>query len=304
MGYAFSRVSQAALANLINMASTSSVPKTQVPGFPNSMISGLPASLNTDSRWGLPAVPNCPTDGTDACIQLRLDAVGYAVNQLFITANNTAKVANQFRIGLYPFIRFLYSYFPLTSSINGSTTDSSTINYAAANLATLLDTNVNANLGSGGTHIDTALTSMNGVITGVGNGTGGVATDRILFPGRLLNHAIDAFDQDVKRESLPHKVRHAQGTRLVLLHLGRTTAQDNHRCVRIDGANFFQHRQSIHLWHSKIEDGHAWSMLAEEIQPFEAAGRRAHVVPMASQDGLQQIAVHPIIINDKNLDHR
>jgi Flp pilus assembly protein TadG len=171
MGYAFSRVSQAALANLINMASTSSVPKTQVPGFPNSMISGLPASLNTDSRWVLPAVPNCPTDGTDACIQLRLDAVGYAVNQLFITANNTAKVANQFRIGLYPFIRFLYSYFPLTSSINGSTTDSSTINYAAANLATLLDTNVNANLGSGGTHIDTALTSMNGVITSVGNGT-------------------------------------------------------------------------------------------------------------------------------------
>ena len=30
---------------------------------------------------------------------------------------------------------------------------------------------MNANLGSGGTHIDTAITSMNGVITSVGNGS-------------------------------------------------------------------------------------------------------------------------------------
>ena len=82
-----------------------------------------------------------------------------------------AVVTNQFRIGLYPFIQYLYSYFPLTSSINGSTTNSSTINYAAANLPSLLDTNMNANLGSGGTHIDTAITSMNGVITSVGNGS-------------------------------------------------------------------------------------------------------------------------------------
>jgi hypothetical protein len=103
---------------------------------------------------------------------LRLDAVGYAVNQLFITANNSEKLPQQFRIGLYPFIRYLYStYFPLTSSINGSSTNPSTINYAAANLASLLDTNTNANLGSGGTHIDTALSSANTLISSVGNGS-------------------------------------------------------------------------------------------------------------------------------------
>lgn len=68
-------------------------------------------------------------------------------------------------------IQYLYSYFPLTSSINGSTTNSSTINYAAANLATLLDTNTNSNLGSGGTHIDTALNSINSLITSVGDGS-------------------------------------------------------------------------------------------------------------------------------------
>jgi hypothetical protein len=112
-------------------------------------------------RPALPPVSSCSTDGTNACIQLRLDAVGYALTQLFITANATEKVANQFRIGLYPFILYLYEYFPLTSSINGSPTNSSTINYVAANLASLLDTNMNSNLGSGGTHIDTAFSTMN-----------------------------------------------------------------------------------------------------------------------------------------------
>jgi hypothetical protein len=138
---------------------------------------GLPGSLTQPTSMGgggLTAVSSCPTDGTDDCIQLRLDAVGYAVNQLFTVANQKEQqtgISNQFRIGLYPFIQSLYSYFPLTSSINGSPTNSSTINYAATNLATLLDTNMNANLGSGGTHIDTALTSMNQLITSVGSGT-------------------------------------------------------------------------------------------------------------------------------------
>ncbi|MCP3385265.1 MULTISPECIES: TadE/TadG family type IV pilus assembly protein [unclassified Bradyrhizobium] len=163
LGYAISRVSQSGYRGLLQ-TKTSNPMGVQLP---SSIVSGLPNSLYSN----LATVANCPTDGTDSCIQLRLDAVGYAVNQLFVTANNTEKVANQFRIGLYPFIRYLYSYFPLTSSINGSTTNSSTINYAAANLATLLDTNMNTNLGSGGTHIDTALSSVNTLITSVGDGS-------------------------------------------------------------------------------------------------------------------------------------
>ena len=120
----------------------------------------------------LTPVASCPTPGTDACIQLRLDAVGFAVNQLFITANNVAAIPSQFRIGLYPYINSLYStYFPLTSSINGSPNTPGTINYAAANLASLLDTNTNANLGSGGTNQDAALSAMNNLIINVGNGS-------------------------------------------------------------------------------------------------------------------------------------
>lgn len=170
MGYAISRVSFSGYKALLsNTAVTSTYPAGK--RLTNTMAAGLPNTLYA----ALPPVSSCNTDGTDACIQLRADAVGYAVNQLFVTANASAKVTNQFRIGLYPFIQFLYSYFPLTSSINGSPTNSSTINYAAANLATLLDTNMNADLGSGGTHIDTALTSVNSLISGgagaVGDGS-------------------------------------------------------------------------------------------------------------------------------------
>jgi hypothetical protein len=179
MGYVYSRLGQTALKNLINQASTVAIPK-QVPGLPTAMLPDLNTTVtpgannslitgNTKSKpYSLTAVSSCSIDGTDNCIQLRLDAVGYAVNQLFVTANASMKVTNQFRIGLYPFIQNLYTYFALTSSINGSPTNSSTINYAAANLASLLDTNMHAGLGSGGTHIDTALTSVNGLISGGG----------------------------------------------------------------------------------------------------------------------------------------
>ena len=176
LGYAISRVRQSGYQNLL----TTNHSNPKGVQLPSSMVSGLPNSLYT----ALPPVANCPVDGTDACIQLRLDAVGYAVNQLFATAAATeleTGIANQFRIGLYPFIEYLYSYFPLTSNISGSPTNPSTINYAAANLATLLDTNTNSNLGSGGTHIDTALASMNTIITSAGNGSSPIDTLPYVF---------------------------------------------------------------------------------------------------------------------------
>ena len=177
LGYAISRVSQSGYAGLLTTTTVNSTfPKGK--RLSSTIVSGLPNSLYT----ALPPVSSCPTDGTDACIQLRLDAVGYAVNQLFITANASAKVTNQFRIGLYPFIRYLNAnYFPLTSTINGNPATPGTINYAAANLASQLDTNMDANLGSGGTHIDNALSSMNTVITSVGNGSATNSTLPFVF---------------------------------------------------------------------------------------------------------------------------
>ena len=193
MGYVYSRLSQSALSALINQASTSSV-KKQVPGLPVAMLPGLnttvtpgsPNSLITGNSSSLPyslsAATSCPTDGTDACIQLRLDAVGYALTQLFVKANADEKVTNQFRIGLYPFITDIdKNYAPLTSSINSSASSPGTINYAAANLATELDNNLNSTLGSGGTHIDTALNSLNTLIVSVGDGSTSNKTQPFIF---------------------------------------------------------------------------------------------------------------------------
>jgi Flp pilus assembly protein TadG len=161
LGYPVTRVSYSGYKQLL-INNNGHLPTT-----PSSFITGLPNTLYS----ALSTVASCPTDGTDACIQLRADAVGFAVNQLFVTANATAKIPNQFRIGLYPFIQYLYGYFPLTSAINGSATNPATINYAAANLASQLDTNTNASLGSGGTHFENAFPTMSTTITSVGDGS-------------------------------------------------------------------------------------------------------------------------------------
>jgi Flp pilus assembly protein TadG len=206
LGYLISRVSQAGYLNLINAGVTSTtktnypmkngqvLPSAMLPNVtssltgPNSLLTGNSSSLSNS----LTAVTSCPTAGTDACIQLRADAVGTALNAtmaangvsgLFETANKSELVSNQFRIGLYPFIQYLYAYFPLTSTINGSPTTSGTINYAAANLATLLDTgnSPNVGLGSGGTHFENAFPSMSTTIASVGNGSSPSNTKPFVF---------------------------------------------------------------------------------------------------------------------------
>jgi Flp pilus assembly protein TadG len=201
LGYLISRVSQTAYQNLLQTATNypmkkqqlptamlNNVTSTLVPGASNSLITGNPQSLPTS----LTPVTSCPTAGTDACIQLRADAVGMALNAtqaangvsgLFETANNKMVVAQQFRIGLYPFIRYLYTYAGLTSTINASPTTPGTINYKAANLATLLDTGntPNLGLGSGGTHFENAFPSMNSTITTVGDGSSPTNTKPFVF---------------------------------------------------------------------------------------------------------------------------
>ncbi|WP_298108116.1 TadE/TadG family type IV pilus assembly protein, partial [Bradyrhizobium sp.] len=195
LGYLITRVSQSGYQALLNSSITSQT-KTQYPMkggqvLPSAMLPNVTSSLtgpnslltgNSKSMSNsLTAVTSCPTEGTDACIQLRADAVGTALNAtmatqgvdgLFATANKNEVVPDQFRIGLYPFIRYLYAYSPLTSAINASPTTPGTINYAAANLATLLDTgnSPNLGLGSGGTHFENAFPSMNTTIPPSGGG--------------------------------------------------------------------------------------------------------------------------------------
>jgi len=172
LGYEISRISQSAYAQLLANHSgqlplykytdaTASSPVAQPTAFYSTS-----ASFPNDPV--LTPVSSCPTAGTDACIQLRLDAVGYAVGQLltFATSPSYELIPNEFRVGLYPYITSMYStYSPLTTNLTGSITT------AANNLAQLLDTNTNSSLGSGGTNQDAALSTMNGLITNVGDGS-------------------------------------------------------------------------------------------------------------------------------------
>jgi Flp pilus assembly protein TadG len=199
LGYAISRVSPSGFNALLvaqsplgkysytnlNQNFPATLGKSQQ--LPSSMVSGLPNSLYA----ALTPVTSCPTDGTDNCIQLRLDAVGFALNAtqaangvdgMLALAQQKEVVTNQFRIGLYPFITDIdKNYAPLTYTINASSTTPGTINYAAANLASELDTNLNSTLGSGGTHIDNALNSLNGVIGSVGDGSAPTKTLPYIF---------------------------------------------------------------------------------------------------------------------------
>jgi Flp pilus assembly protein TadG len=201
LGYDISRVSQSAYALLLSnnggkLPTYKYTPKT-APAPPAVQVA-QPAAFYSVNPLApndpiLTPVTSCPTAGTDACIQLRLDAVGVALNAtqavngvdgLFATAINPlyAQVPQQFRIGLYPFITAMdTNYAPLTYSINASSTTPGTINYAAQNLAMELDTNSNSNLGSGGTHIDVALHTLNGVITSVGDGSSPTSTQPYIF---------------------------------------------------------------------------------------------------------------------------
>lgn len=207
MGFAYTRVDQTALTNLLNVKATKNgVAGSTALGFPDSMLSGLPNSLNTDPTYGIPAVSSCPNPtpyasasaGDIPCIQLRVDAVGFALNAtkasngvsgLFETANNQAVIPNQFRIGLYPFIQDTITYFGLTTSINGSPTNSSTINYAAANLVNLLDTNTNSTIGSGGTNISQSIGDINGIIPTAGNGS--ATTNTLPYVFLITDGAVD-----------------------------------------------------------------------------------------------------------------
>jgi Flp pilus assembly protein TadG len=157
------------------------------PAAPAGKIAGTntpyPPGCGQYVNWTASQVSSCPSPGTTSCIQLRADAVGYAVNALLnqaVTTENNDGLPTQFRVGLFPFIQNLCTASAnssnscsvgLTTSLSGST-----ITNFAAQLANLLDNGgvgtANSTLGSGGTHFENALNSMNSFITSVGTGSG------------------------------------------------------------------------------------------------------------------------------------
>jgi Flp pilus assembly protein TadG len=162
-------------------------PSGHIPGTSST---SYPSGCGQYVNWTNPQVTSCANPGTTSCIQLRADAVGYAVtallNQAQLTETYTG-ISNQFSVGLYPFIVNLCTSAAGSSNACsvGQTTSltGSTITSFAQDLASLLDNggtgSANSTLGSGGTHFENALSSMNSFITSVG--TGGSATSTLPY---------------------------------------------------------------------------------------------------------------------------
>jgi len=156
---------------------------TTPTSFSTSCLNDSNGSCGQYVNWTGSQVSSCSTPGTTSCIQLRADAVGYAVTQLLLQAQNVETqtgISNQFSVGLYPFIVNLCTSGSGSSNSCsvGQTTSlaGSTINNFASQLATLLDNGgngtANSTLGSGGTHFENALSSMNTFITSSMIGSG------------------------------------------------------------------------------------------------------------------------------------
>ena len=162
-------------------------PSGHIPGTSST---SYPSGCGQYVNWTNPQVTSCPNPGTTSCIQLRADAVGYAVtallNQAQLTETYTG-ISNQFSVGLYPFIVNLCTSAAGSSNACsvGQTTSltGSTITNFAQDLASLLDNggtgSASSTLGSGGTHFENALSSMNSFITSVG--TGGSSTNTLPY---------------------------------------------------------------------------------------------------------------------------
>lgn len=137
-------------------------PYVTCQGYNLTRISGSPNAI-------------CQQPGTAACIQLRLDAVAYATQQLLLTAQGQETIPNQYRVGLYPFVRHMQQYQPISANL------ATTVTTAAGALTSQIDNGIGSGYGSGGTHFENALPELNAVITSVGNGSGAATPQPFVF---------------------------------------------------------------------------------------------------------------------------
>jgi Flp pilus assembly protein TadG len=113
-------------------------------------------------------------------IQLRAAAVGNAVQALLATAQSTETITNQYRVGIYPFISQMGTFYALSSNLSGASNAISAL--GTGGLSNLLDTGQSSSqYGSGGTHFENALPSMNSTVQTVGDGSGALLPQPFVF---------------------------------------------------------------------------------------------------------------------------
>ena len=121
-------------------------------------------------------------------IALRIDTVGQAISSMITTAGQQATnngIANEYRIGLYPFIVHAVDAAPLSSTFTQAQTVANSLG------STYLDQGWNNNsqptasngtqIGSGGTHWEYLGTDLTNYVKGFGNGLTAAAPKPFLF---------------------------------------------------------------------------------------------------------------------------
>ncbi|WP_158809142.1 TadE/TadG family type IV pilus assembly protein [Beijerinckia sp. L45] len=129
-------------------------------------------------------------------IVLRVDSVTSAVCQFLQSASNQETLANQFRVGIYPFITTAGQFFPVnspsptSSDLQGAMTavGCTTALYSGPQatmtvpaLTNLLDTGTSTTYGSGGTHFEAALPFVQKKISPIGKGANSAQAAPYLF---------------------------------------------------------------------------------------------------------------------------
>lgn len=141
--------------------------------FPASAGGGDGYSIATTGK------KNNGTKVLNGTLQLRSGAVNNAICKLLTRAGSPA-VANQYRVGVYPFINQISTMMALTTNISNVQTAADCASNPPMKLTTLLDTDVTqfftgndptTGTGSGGTHFETALPGMKSLVSPVGDGS-------------------------------------------------------------------------------------------------------------------------------------
>ncbi|GEP06398.1 pilus assembly protein [Methylobacterium oxalidis] len=97
-------------------------------------------------------------------IKLRIDSVGEAVQQFLTTAKQSRSLPNQYRVGLYPFVSYLATAGDVTSNLDS-------LQGPAGNLKAYMDVGDSSKpQGSGGTHFENVVPTINDRIQRLGDG--------------------------------------------------------------------------------------------------------------------------------------
>lgn len=102
-------------------------------------------------------------------IKLRVDSVASAVSGLISTAKSTATLANQFRVGVYPFIDNLMQAAAISNDFTAAQSVANTL--ADTYLDQGNSTATNKQMGSGGTHFENVMSPFYNYIQRVGDGS-------------------------------------------------------------------------------------------------------------------------------------